>query len=64
MRGFTLGNAIAGGIAGRRGRIAPGFDADLVAWEVDDAVERGVGRAFLGARALLTVVGGEVVFAA
>lgn len=64
VRGFTLGNAIAGGIAGRRGRIAPGFDADLVAWEVDDAVERGVGRAFLGARALLTVVGGEVVFAA
>ena len=64
VRGFTLGNAIAGGIAGRRGRLAPGFDADLVAWEVDDAVERGVGRAFLGARALLTVVGGEVVFAA
>jgi predicted amidohydrolase YtcJ len=64
VRGFTLGNAIAGGIAGRRGRIAPGFDADLVAWEVDDAVDRGVGQAFLGARALLTVVGGEVVFAA
>lgn len=64
VRGFTLGNAIAGGVAGRRGRIAPGYDADLVAWEVDDAVERGEGRAFLGARVLLTLVGGEVVFAA
>jgi predicted amidohydrolase YtcJ len=64
VRGFTLGNAIAGGIAGRRGRIAPGYEADLVAWEIDEAAERGVGRAFLGARALLTVVGGEAVFAA
>jgi predicted amidohydrolase YtcJ len=64
VRAFTLGNAIAGGVAGRRGRVAPGYDADLVAWEVDDAVERGVGQAFLGARALLTIVGGEVVHAA
>ena len=62
IRAFTLGNAIAAGIAGRRGRLAPGYDADLVAWEVDPAVEAGEGRAFAAGRVLLTVVGGEVVF--
>lgn len=62
IRAFTLGNAIAAGIAGRRGRLAPGYDADLVAWEVDPAVEAGEGRAFAAGHALLTVVGGEVVF--
>jgi predicted amidohydrolase YtcJ len=62
IRAFTLGNAIAAGIAGRRGRLAPGYDADLVAWDVDPAVEAGEGRAFAEGRALLTVVGGEVVF--
>lgn len=62
IRAFTLGNAIAAGIAGRRGRLAPGYDADLVAWDVDPAVEAGEGKAFAAGRALLTVVGGEVVF--
>jgi len=62
LRGYTLGNALAGGVAGRRGRLVAGADADLVAWDVDPAVEDGVGRAMLEARVLLTVVGGEVVF--
>jgi len=62
LRAFTLGNAIAAGQAGHRGRLAPGYDADLVAWEVDPAVEAGDGAAFAAGRAVLTVVGGEVVF--
>jgi hypothetical protein len=62
VRAFTLGNAIAAGMAGRRGRLAPGYDADLVAWELDPAAEAGEGRAFGAGHALLTVVGGEVVF--
>ena len=51
----------------RRGTLAPGMDADLVAWEVDEAAERGgegAGRAFAAGRCVLTVVAGEVVFAA
>jgi predicted amidohydrolase YtcJ len=64
VRGYTLGNAVAEGVQGRRGRLAPGMDADLVAWDVDAAVERGIGSAFREARVLLTVVGGEVVFRA
>jgi hypothetical protein len=64
VRGFTVGNAIASGTSDRRGRLAPGFEADLVAWQVDPAVEQGIGRAFAEARVLLTVVGGEVVYTA
>ena len=37
------------------------MEADLVAWEVDPAVERGDGDAFRAGRAVLTVVGGRVV---
>jgi predicted amidohydrolase YtcJ len=62
VRGFTVGNAIAGGVAQRRGCLAPGMDADLVAWEVDPAVEGGAAAAFGEARVLLTVVDGEVVY--
>ncbi len=36
VRAYTAGAAAAGGMAHRRGILAPGFDADLVAWDVDD----------------------------
>jgi predicted amidohydrolase YtcJ len=58
---YTVAAARAGGVAGRRGMLAPGQDADLVAWEVDPAALDGDGRAFRAGRAALTVVGGEVV---
>jgi predicted amidohydrolase YtcJ len=64
VRAYTLGNAIAAGVAGRRGRLAPGYDADLVAWDTDPGVEQGEAALFGAARARLTVVGGEVVFRA
>ena len=58
---YTAAAARAGGVAGRRGPLAPGMDADLVAWEVDPAALDGDGYAFRAGRAALTVVGGEVV---
>jgi imidazolonepropionase-like amidohydrolase len=45
----------------RRGKLAPGYDADLVAWTVDPRAEHGDGEAFRQGRAILTIVGGEVV---
>jgi hypothetical protein len=61
VRAYTLEAARASGTERRLGRLAPGMDADLVAWEVDPAVERGDGAAFRAGRAALTVVGGRVV---
>ncbi len=61
VRAYTAMPAVAGGVAHRRGTLAPRHDADLVAWEVDPAVERDDGQAFRSGRAVLTVVGGEVV---
>jgi predicted amidohydrolase YtcJ len=58
---YTRGTAHAAGIGARRGVLAPGYDADLVAWAVDPAVERGDGEAFRAGHAALTVVGGRVV---
>jgi predicted amidohydrolase YtcJ len=58
---YTLGAAFAGGVEHRRGSLAPGQDADLVAWEVEAEAERGSGDAFRAARAVLTVVAGQVV---
>jgi predicted amidohydrolase YtcJ len=62
VRAYTLGNAIAAGMSDRQGRLAPGYDADLVAWAVDPAIFRGDATAFGLARVDLTVVGGEVVY--
>lgn len=64
VAGYTLGAAHAAGVGHRRGMLAPGFDADLVAWAVDPAAEQGDGEAFLRGHAALTVVGGDVVMRA
>ena len=64
LAGYTLAAARAAGAGNRRGMLAPGLDADLVAWGVDPSAERGDGAAFRQARALLTVVGGAVVMQA
>lgn len=61
VRCYTLGAAVAGGVDHRRGTLAPGRDADLVAWEVDPEAERGSGGAFRAGRAVLTVAAGEVM---
>ena len=64
VHAYTVAAARAGGVAHRRGTLAPGQDADLVAWEVDPLAERGDGEAFRGGRAILTVVGGIPVMRA
>ena len=61
VAGYTVGAAHAAGVGHRRGVLAPGFDADLVAWAVDPAAERDDGEAFRQGHAILTVVGGETV---
>jgi predicted amidohydrolase YtcJ len=61
VHAYTVGAAVAGGVAGRSGTLAPGRDADLVAWSFDAAAERGVGDAVRAGRARLTVVRGEAV---
>jgi predicted amidohydrolase YtcJ len=60
VRAYTVGAAHAGGRE-RAGTLAPGQEADLVAWDFDPAVERGAGDAARAGSARLTVVGGEVV---
>jgi predicted amidohydrolase YtcJ len=61
VRAYTVAPAHASGTSRRLGTLAPGADADLVAWEVDPAAERGDGEAFRSGHAALTVVGGRVV---
>ncbi|HEU5304714.1 MAG TPA: amidohydrolase, partial [Gemmatimonadales bacterium] len=61
LHGYTVAAADAAGAGHRRGRLVAGMDADFVAWEVPPEAERGDGEAFRQGRALLTVVGGEVV---
>jgi predicted amidohydrolase YtcJ len=62
LKAYTAAPAAAAGWADVRGRLAPGLDADLVAWRVDPTVEAGDGNAFREARVLLTVVDGRIVF--
>jgi predicted amidohydrolase YtcJ len=61
LRAYTVEPARAAGAGSRRGALAPGLEADLVAWAMDPAVEYGDGKAFREACAVLTVVRGEVV---
>ena len=58
---YTANPAAAAGWAPRLGLLAPGAAADFVAWQVDSAVHRGEGEAFLEAAVRLTVVDGEIV---
>jgi len=62
VRAYTEAPARAASVAHRRGTLAPGMDADLVAWEVGDDVFHGNGQAFRTGRVLLTVVNGEAVY--
>ena len=61
LHAYTVAPSHAAGTGARRGRLAPGFDADLVAWLVDPAAEEGDGDAFRRGHAVLTVVAGEAV---
>lgn len=61
VHAYTAAAAHAGGVGHRTGTLAPGHDADLVAWAFDPAVERGEGEAVRAGAVRLTVVGGEVV---
>lgn len=59
LRWFTRGAAYAAFAEGERGRLAPGFRADLVAWSHDPLQDDPAGLSSL--RAALTVVGGRIV---
>jgi predicted amidohydrolase YtcJ len=61
IRGYTAAAAHASGTARRLGTLTRGAEADLVAWQVEPAAERGDGAAFRAGHAALTVVGGRVV---
>ncbi|HEX5726691.1 MAG TPA: amidohydrolase [Longimicrobiaceae bacterium] len=59
LRAYTEGPAHAAGLAHRRGRLLPGCDADLVAWDRDPL--RASPEELREMRCLLTMVAGEVV---
>jgi imidazolonepropionase len=57
LRAATVGGAAALGLAGRRGAIGPGTDADLVAWDADH--EGAFALRLGGVEARHVLVGGE-----
>jgi predicted amidohydrolase YtcJ len=59
LRAYTEGPAHAAGLSHRQGRLLPGYDADLVAWDVDPL--HCAPDALREMRCLLTMVAGEVV---
>jgi predicted amidohydrolase YtcJ len=59
LRAYTEGPAAAAGLAHRQGRLLPGYDADLVAWDRDPV--EAPAEALPDLRCLLTMVGGEGV---
>lgn len=62
LSAYTEGPARAAGSAGWSGQLLPGHDADLVAWSRDPLA--AAPEELLGMRALLTMVGGEIVHTA
>ncbi len=62
LEAYTVGPAIAAGDSHRRGRLAPGFDADFAAWDTDLALAEP--ERLLSASVVATVVGGELVYEA
>jgi predicted amidohydrolase YtcJ len=62
LRAYTEGPAHAAGLADRRGRLLPGYDADLTTWDRDPlACEADELREMA---CVLTMVGGETVYRA
>jgi predicted amidohydrolase YtcJ len=59
LAAYTLGPARAAREEHRRGRLLPGLDADLVAWDVDPLAAPPA--ALRGLRCVLTMVAGEIV---
>ncbi len=61
VRAYSAEAAAAAAVSSHRGALGPGMDADFVAWDVDSAIDNDDGHAFRAGRAVLTVVGGEIV---
>ncbi|MGR0218714.1 amidohydrolase [Agromyces sp. ZXT2-6] len=61
LEAYTVHGARAWHLENARGRIAPGMDADIVAWSGDLYAHAHDPAALLGEHAALTVVGGRVV---
>lgn len=59
VAGYTVGPAVASGDGARRGRLRPGYDADLVVWS-EDPITAPPG-AYSRMTALLTIVDGHIV---
>lgn len=62
LHGFTGGAAYAAFEEDVRGRIAPGYEADLTILDRNLLDESAPPRAILGAKVLATIVGGEIVW--